>query len=104
MWSEYLADGDDREAVLAAYAEMRSCRAGASRSRPSPVTGTHSSSSWIPSLRDGLEAIFDEHFERDISAQGDASLRRVVTLADWIAAPLVSGARGRAGRTRACSS
>ena len=41
-----------------------------------------------PEFRDGLEAIFDEHFERDVAARHDASLRRVVTLSDWIAAPL----------------
>jgi perosamine synthetase len=90
--AEYLDDGDDREAVLAAYGEMRSA---ALEQAVTPEPGyRHAFLELVdPAFRGGLEAILDEHFERDLAARGDAALRRVVTLADWIAAPLLeSGA------------
>jgi perosamine synthetase len=85
--SRFLSAGDDSEAVLGAYAGMR---ANALEQGVTPEPGyRHAYLELVdPTLRHGLEAILDEHFARDLAAEHDASVRRVVTLGDWIAAPL----------------
>jgi perosamine synthetase len=74
-------------AALAGYTQMRSA-ALAGGVEPEPGYRPGFLSLIDASLRSGVEAIFDDQFEREAEARHADAVARVWSLADWISAPL----------------